>query len=117
MKETELVFEAIRKGNQNQLKRLFVDMPELVNIRDSRGFTPLIFASYFDNVEASQLLLAFQADVDGVQPSQHSGCEQTCAKIDGPTSSIWEPLRQQNMIPPEVPVALLRVATTAVQEE
>lgn len=57
-------FEAIRMGNLEELVALATTYPKLVNSKDSRGFTPLIFATYFDNKAATKMLLDHNVDID-----------------------------------------------------
>ena len=62
MKEVELFFEAIRIKDHDTLKRLLVANPKLVNTKDSRGFTPLIFATMYNQEKSVRLLLEKGAD-------------------------------------------------------
>ncbi len=64
MKDTALFYEAIRSGNHKQLEAFLNVNPELANSRDSRGFTPLIFATYFDNEIATKILIDHNAEID-----------------------------------------------------
>ena len=42
---------------------------DLVNMKDARGFTPLIFASYFDKKDIVEKLLEYNAEVDATDGS------------------------------------------------
>ena len=55
MNTVEDLFERIKTGNTTQLEALLVANPELVNAKDARGFTPLIFATYFDNLDENNI--------------------------------------------------------------
>ena len=67
----ELVAElqqAIRTGSRETVINLINENPDLVNEPDERGFTPLIMAAYFDQLEILKSLLEKGArinDVDG----------------------------------------------------
>ena len=65
MNETELFFKAIQQGNADHVKAQLERNPELVNAKDARGFTPLIFASYFDKEDLVKVLIEGKAPVDG----------------------------------------------------
>lgn len=69
MNATELFFDTIRKGFNDRLEAQIVNNPEIVSTKDTRGFTPLIFATYFDNKEASEILLKHKAEVDAKDAS------------------------------------------------
>ncbi|MEM9681046.1 MAG: ankyrin repeat domain-containing protein [Bacteroidota bacterium] len=69
MTETELLFEAIRDRNAEKLQNLLNANPQLVASKDARGFTPLIFATYFDNEAAAENLIDHNADVNGTDAS------------------------------------------------
>ena len=46
MNDINFFFEAIQSGEKDRVEVLLKLHPELVNAKDARGFTPLIFASY-----------------------------------------------------------------------
>lgn len=48
MNATELFFSTIQSGNIENIKLQLANNPEVINAKDVRGFTPLIFAAYFD---------------------------------------------------------------------
>ena len=64
MNETELFFNAIQQGKLENVEAQLERNSDLVNTKDTRGFTPLIFASYFDKEEMVKLLLKHNAPVD-----------------------------------------------------
>lgn len=69
MNATELFFQTIQSGKTENLKLQLDRNPSLVNIKDLRGFTPLIFASYFGNIDATKVLIDSDADIDGTDAS------------------------------------------------
>jgi len=64
MEQTSQLFGAIASGNQDQLETLLASNPSLVDAVDQRGFTPLIFATYFGNEAATRSLLSHNANID-----------------------------------------------------
>jgi len=64
MNENELFFNTIQSGNIENLKAQLDRNPDLVNIKDARGFTPLIFASYFNKEDIVKTLMTYKAPVD-----------------------------------------------------
>mgnify|MGYP000536276933 CR=1 FL=1 len=46
MNEIELFFHTIQSGNKTNVEAQLKRNPDLVNAKDTRGFTPLIFANY-----------------------------------------------------------------------
>ena len=48
MNRVELFFNAVQQGQLETVEAQLKTNPELANAKDVRGFTPLIFASYFD---------------------------------------------------------------------
>jgi uncharacterized protein len=64
MNESEIFFNAIKTGNKEHVEVQLKRNPKLVNIKDSRGFTPLIFATYFDNETLAKLLIEYNAIID-----------------------------------------------------
>lgn len=80
MNKIEQFFNAIRTKNQEQLVALATTYPELVNSNDSRGFTPLIFATYFDNKEAAKVLLDHKANIDAQDGTGNTALIGVCFK-------------------------------------
>ncbi|MGN6618825.1 MAG: ankyrin repeat domain-containing protein [Ilyomonas sp.] len=50
-------FEACRRGDKETVERLYEANPEIIHIKDTRGFTPLIIAVYNNEVEVADFLL------------------------------------------------------------
>ncbi|MDB4404820.1 ankyrin repeat domain-containing protein [bacterium] len=80
MTTTELFFNAIREKNFDILTSFIDNDPDIVNSRDSRGFTPLIFATYFDNIKVAELLLSKQAEVNATDYSGNTALIGVCFK-------------------------------------
>ncbi|MCI2227620.1 ankyrin repeat domain-containing protein [Polaribacter sp. MSW13] len=57
-------FEAIQSVNINVIETLLKRFPKLANAQDKRGFTPLVFATYFDKIEIAETLINHNANVN-----------------------------------------------------
>ena len=88
MTTTELFFNAIREKDFDVLKSFIDDDPKIVNSQDSRGFTPLIFATYFDNFEAAKLLLSSKAEVNAKDYSGNTALIGVCYKGNTEIASL-----------------------------
>ena len=64
MNRVELFFNAVQQGQLETVEAQLKTNPELANVKDVRGFTPLIFASYFDKKDIVETLLKHNASVD-----------------------------------------------------
>jgi len=60
---TDVFFDAARKGNISLLKQLIAEGVD-VNAPGPRSFTPLIIATYNNQLEAAKVLLEAGADVN-----------------------------------------------------
>ncbi|RZJ60691.1 MAG: ankyrin repeat domain-containing protein, partial [Flavobacterium sp.] len=60
---TQALFSAARQGNVPVLKEIF-RIKEDLNVKDDKGFTPLIIAAYNNRPEAVLALLEAGADVN-----------------------------------------------------
>ena len=69
MNETELFFSAIQSDKIEHVKAQLERNSDFVNMKDARGFTPLIFASYFDKKDIVEKLLEYNAEVDATDGS------------------------------------------------
>ena len=65
MNATELFFSTIQSGKTDNIKLQLQHNPDLVKVKDARGFTALIFATYFDKDDITKILIDHNADVDG----------------------------------------------------
>ena len=61
MNERDHFFKIIKSGNIETIEAQLRRHPDLINVKDSRGFTPLIFASYFDSEAVVKTLIEFNA--------------------------------------------------------
>ncbi|WP_165732924.1 ankyrin repeat domain-containing protein [Polaribacter sp. 20A6] len=57
-------FDAIQSVNINVIETLLKRFPKLANAQDKRGFTPLVFATYFDKIEIAETLIKHNANVN-----------------------------------------------------
>ena len=48
-------FNAIQSMNSNMIETLLRKFPNLANSKDQRGFSPLVFATYFDQKEITEI--------------------------------------------------------------
>ncbi len=69
MNDISHFFGAIQSGEKDRIETLLKLHPELVNGKDPRGFTSLIFAAYFDKKEIVQTLLEYNASIDDTDSS------------------------------------------------
>ena len=60
----EQLFDAAKTGNVETLKMISAELPKLMSERDDKGFTPLIVAAYYDQLEAVKFLVEQGADVN-----------------------------------------------------
>ena len=80
MNETELFFQTIQSGNLDNVTVQLKRNPNLVNIKDTRGFTPLIFATYFDKEAIAKCLIEHQAPIDSKDASGNTALIGVCFK-------------------------------------
>lgn len=58
------VFTLIRENDAAGLAQLLADNPHVVSAKDKRGSSPLILATYLNNLEATKQLIAAGAELD-----------------------------------------------------
>jgi len=80
MNEIELFFNTIKSGNLDNTKAQLKRNPDLVNVKDSRGFTPLIFATYFDKEDIAKSLIEHNAPIDAKDASGNTALIGVCFK-------------------------------------
>lgn len=80
MNETELFFHTIQSGNLENIEAQLQRNPDLVHVKDARGFTPLIFATYFDKEAIAESLVAHNAPVDAKDASGNTALIGVCFK-------------------------------------
>ncbi len=57
MSTTESLFNSIREGNSAKVADILSADSSLLEVRDTRGSTPLILATYYNQIEISKILL------------------------------------------------------------
>lgn len=75
MKATEMtkdVFQSIQSGDVSRLDQMLEAHPQLANMENADGLTPLGYAAHFGNKAAVQVLLNNGADVNAVSQSKIS---------------------------------------------
>jgi len=80
MNATELFFSTIQSGNIENIKLQLANNPEVVNAKDVRGFTPLIFAAYFDKELIAKVLIEHKAPIDAKDASGNTALMGVCFK-------------------------------------
>jgi ankyrin repeat protein len=80
MNAKELFFKTIQSGNIANINAQLSHNPQLVNSKDNRGFTPLIFATYFDQEEVAQVLIKHNAKIDDCDASGNTALLGVCYK-------------------------------------
>jgi ankyrin repeat protein len=68
MSETD-IFQCIRQKDLQGIKAAVKKDPQIINAVDSRGFTLLILATYYDLLELSKFLLDNGADINAQDAS------------------------------------------------
>jgi len=66
------VFKAIQTGTNSTLQQLIETDANLANMESKDGLTPLGFAAHYGNLEAVQILIDYNADVNAVSHSKLS---------------------------------------------
>ena len=82
MNETELFFSTIQSGHVPNLKAQIERNPNLVNMNDARGFTPLIFAAYFNKEAIVKILIENNAEIDAKDASGNTALAGVSFKGD-----------------------------------
>lgn len=81
----EGLFEAVEAGNRSAVA-LFIDAKSNLEIRDNRGWTPLMTAAFNGRDEITGLLIQHNADVDALDPGGNSALHW--AAFGGYTSCV-----------------------------
>ncbi len=58
------LIDLIKNNDREQLALILHQHPEKVNLKDERGFTPLIWATYMGNMDIANFLIEKGADVN-----------------------------------------------------
>ncbi len=77
---TDQLFLAIRNGDASGLSTLLLVNPELVGARDPRGFTPLVLATYLNNLPAAKVLVDAGADLNATDGMGNTALMGSCFK-------------------------------------
>jgi len=94
MNETELFFSAIQLVEIEHVKTQLERNPNLVNVKDAKGFSPLIFASYFDKKDSVETLLEFNAEVDATDGSGNTALIGVAFKGNTESASLLKKMEQ-----------------------
>ena len=78
--DLETFFGAVRDGDVAKINSAITDHPDWVNSKDSRGYTPLILAAYYDRKEVVALLLQKGARVRDKDGTGNSALMGACFK-------------------------------------
>ena len=73
-------FNAIRLGDLAIVEKELVDQPNLIDVIDDRGSSPLILASYYDHVDLTQILIQAGAPVNFKDASGNTALMGVCFK-------------------------------------
>ena len=72
------LFDACRKGDVDTIWKLYNEDPQIINIVDMRGFTPLIIAVYNNQPAAVEFLLSKSADIASQDGSGNTALMGAC---------------------------------------
>lgn len=78
--QEESFFNAIRKGHLEEIEQALEVNPQLVHIKDQRGSTPLILASYYDHGSIVASLLNHGARIDDTDGVGNTALMGVCFK-------------------------------------
>lgn len=74
------IFDACRQGNVDKVKELYESFPDIINLQDHKGFTPVILATYNDQAEVVNFLLQKGAVINSLDGSDNSALMGVCFK-------------------------------------
>jgi len=74
------LFNHIRTGALDQIKKIITADPSLVNKSDDRGFTPLVMATYSDQLEVANYLIDQGADINAKDGMGNTALMGVCFK-------------------------------------
>lgn len=59
------IFDASRKGQLNEVISIYSKTPDVINLNNEEGYSPLILACYHDNEEVVSFLVDKVSDING----------------------------------------------------
>lgn len=74
------LFDLIRQGDLAAITSKVSETPSLVAQKDSRGFTPLVMATYSGHLKVAEYLLSAGADVNAQDAAGNTALMGTCFK-------------------------------------
>jgi len=74
------LFDAIRSADLETVSKILNAHPELVDIKDPRGSTPLLLATYYGHKDISEKLLKHKPDVNAKDGSGNTPLMGVCFK-------------------------------------
>ncbi len=74
------LFDAIREGVIDTVSKILNAHPELVNIKDARGSTPLLLATYYGHQEIAEIILKCKPDINAKDGSGNTALMGVCFK-------------------------------------
>lgn len=80
MNDVNVLFEAIQSGEKDRVEVLLMLHPNLVNEKDNIGFTPLIYATYFDKEAIAKCLIKYKALIDDKDATGNTALIGVCFK-------------------------------------
>ena len=80
MSTTESLFNSIREGNSAKVADILSADSSLLEVRDTRGSTPLILATYYNQIEISKILLEKGTDLNSKDSSGNTALMGVCFK-------------------------------------
>ncbi len=76
----QTLLDAVRNGNSEEVQQIVSSSPQIVNEADSRGFTPLIMAAYFNQPALVELFVDAGAQINGQDGSGNTALMGACFK-------------------------------------
>ncbi len=74
------LFDAIRSSDLETVSKILNAHPELIDIKDTRGSTPLLLATYYGHKEISETILSYKPDVNAKDGSGNTPLMGVCFK-------------------------------------
>ena len=80
MDNSKSFFNAIRNDDLGSLSQMIAKNPNLLHVKDQRGSTPLILATYYNYEEIANFLIAEGVHIDAVDDTGNSALMGVCFK-------------------------------------